>query len=54
MQCAINFEIKQNMHVLLDFKMWRKNNKETEVNQICLNPCSGYNFSLEQLETYRT
>lgn len=54
MQCAINFEIKQNMHVCMDFKTWWKSNKETEVNQICLNPCSGYNFSLEQLETYRT
>lgn len=54
MQCALDFEIKQNMHVCMDFKMWRKSNKETEVNQICLNPCSGYNFSLEQLETSRT
>lgn len=27
----------------MDFKMWWKSNKEIEVNQICLNFCSGYN-----------
>lgn len=42
------------MHVCMDFKMWRKSNKETGVNQICLNPCSGYDFSLELLETNGT
>lgn len=54
MQCALDFEIKQNMHVCMDFKTWWKSNKETEVNQICLNPSSGYIFSLELLETNGT